>query len=179
MKISVRSAGPLVLLLAPTLGPLPLQAQDWPVLAPGVEVRIDAPVYQGRAMVVRAEGGELELVVPGLAQTVVVPASSVRRLEARIRRTGWQGARRGALWGAPIGVAVGLFGDGVEDADDFWNSSAGLAVAMGLFGAGVGGAIGAVWRGHRWVSVAIPAAPAIGLGPGGRLEVVVRYTPGR
>jgi hypothetical protein len=179
MKISVRTAGLLVLLLAPTLGPLPLQAQDWPVLAPGVEVRIDAPAYQGRAMVVRAEGGELELAVPGLAQTVVVPASSVRRLEARVRRTGWQGARRGALWGAPIGVAAGLFGDPPEDEDGFWNSSAGVAVGMGLVGAGIGAAIGATWAGHRWVRVAVPAASAVGLGPGGRFEVVVRYTPGR
>ncbi len=104
MKIPVCTCSLVTLLLTAIPGATPLPAQDWP--APGAEVRIDAPAYRGQAVVVRAGAQELELVVPGLAQTVVVPSSSVRSLDVRVRRTGWQGARRGAILGGAIGAAV-------------------------------------------------------------------------
>jgi hypothetical protein len=167
-----------LLLVLPVVTTQPLAAQGWPGVFPGAEVRIVSSQYQGQATVVRVHAQSLELVVTGLDGTVVVPAPGVQRLDVRVRRTGWHGARRGAIWGGLIGAAAGAFGDPPEEEDGLWGSSGGVILGTGFIGAGFGAAVGAIFPGKRWVPVAIPGSPVLRLEGSGRITLGGGFTPG-
>jgi hypothetical protein len=109
------------------------------------------------------------VVVERDGQRLVLPRSSVRRLEASqgarpLESRAWRGAKRGFLGGALVGGALAalVLATGSEDESYISNE----AVAVIFFGTGVtagtvlGTAIGAAAPSEQWVPVPLPPAAA-------------------
>jgi hypothetical protein len=120
---------------------------------PGVTLQGDLTALHGDTLFVR---GDLA------ARAVPVPLAQVERIEVRQPRPRLQGMGRGALIGAPIGLAGGyLLGASAEPGADDCADDCGLlktvAAAAGLLsGTVLGGLIGATTPGGRWVEAERP-----------------------
>lgn len=103
------------------------------------------------------------VVVERRGRPVAIPLAQVELLQvSRGRRSAESGARRGALFGALGGLALGVvaFGWGVlteARADEFPGSViADAPITFPLAGAVTGAAVGALSPGERWESVELP-----------------------
>ena len=162
------------------------------VLNPGARVRLDAP----SAGIKRFEGsviatGDTIEVANGDAR-VRVPASAVTRLELSHGKNRTQGAVRGIMWGAGIGLVVGAVTVNAADNSTCYDSrfgrsdctvsSKGEWIAASTVGGALWGALfGALIGRERWDTVALPGARATAtvlprIGPAGTVGLAVTLT---
>jgi len=140
-------------------------------LQPGARVRVSAPgILAGHYVgtILSRSRDTLQLGGPNAAP-VSVPVNRITSLEVSRGKSRLHGAGRGVLWGAPIGLVVGLASaNSLEDCTDFGcgDASSGereayvLASTLGgaLWGAGIGALVGR----ERWEHFAVGARTAFG-----------------
>lgn len=139
----------------------------------GARVRAHAPTLGARfdGVVVGTSGDTLDLVGDGAR--VRLPMAAITTLELHRGHNRGEGAKRGAVWGTAVGVALGgvtaLLAGAVESgcgeaytcSGDSETDAADVAGVIGLSaisGALWGAAIGAIIGRDRWDTMAMPAA---------------------
>jgi hypothetical protein len=137
----------------------PAQAQLTEI-QPGARVRIAAPgIVAGRYVgtVLTRSADTVELGAPGTSP-IKVPIARITSVEVSRGSSRMLGAGRGVMWGAPIGLVIGIVAAAGTDADpycyDYCSTSgsykagivAGSTVAGALWGAGIGAIVGR----ERW-----------------------------
>lgn len=147
-------AGVIVCAMA---GPLSAQADGNPApIAAPIRVTTTGPAARSLVGVpVRSSADTIRIVLSGRADTVALPATSIRRIEElRGRRSNWD---RGALAGALVlGVAGAIAAPLISDAMDDSRTSVGAeAIGVGfaggaLAGAVIGAGVGALSTRDRW-----------------------------
>jgi hypothetical protein len=128
-------------------------------LQPGARVRVTAPgIVAGRYVgtVLSRSGDTLQLGGPNAAP-VTLPMNRITSLEISRGKSRLRGAGRGVLWGAPIGLVIGLATENsLESCGDFGCSDASstergaYVVASVIGGAAWGAGIGALVGRERW-----------------------------
>ena len=162
------------------------------VLNPGARVRLDAPSAGVRHFegTIIATGDTID--VARASARVRVPASAVTRLEVSGGKNRTQGAVRGIMWGAGIGLVVGAVSVNTADnsvcydsrvgRSDCTVSSKGEWIAASAVGGALWGALfGALVGRERWDTVAVPGSHATAamrprIGPVGTLGIAVTLT---
>lgn len=137
----------------------PARAQHSEV-QPGARVRIQAPgIVAGRYVgtVLTRTADTVELGAPGTAP-LKVPFDRITSLEVSRGSSRMLGAGRGVVWGAPIGLVIGIIAAAGTDSDpycfDYCRTSgsykAGIIAGSTLGGALWGAGIGAIVGRERW-----------------------------
>lgn len=171
LEVAVTGGTRLVLCLWLWLVPLVEVGAQGAEVQAGARIRLRAPgVITGRAVgiVVARAADSLTFVREGAAPRTLA-LGSITRLEMSRGKSRALGLRRGAAFGAAIGLVVGAGGYDESSCESFGPCSRGSAAATGAFvgailGAGVGAAIGV----ERWERVALSVgAPALRTGGGG------------
>jgi hypothetical protein len=154
-------------------------------LQPGARVRVAAPgIVANRYVgtILSRSGDTLHLGGPNAAP-VSVPLNRITSLEVSRGKSRLHGAGRGVLWGAPIGLVVGLAtANSLEDCTDFGcgDASSGergayvLASTLGgaLWGAGIGALVGR----ERWEQFDLTSHGAVDYRDGRtRVGVAVKF----
>lgn len=127
---------------------------------PGARVRISAPgIVAGRYVgtVLTRSADTVELGAPGTSP-IKVPLARITSIEVSRGSSRALGAGRGVLWGAPIGLVVGVVAAAGTDSDpycfDYCSTSgsykAGIVAASTVAGALWGAGIGALVGRERW-----------------------------
>ena len=158
MTLGLSACGPLLLIVA--TGPSPGPG----VLNVGTRVRASAPAISAAPLVgtvTKLSSDAIELAVAGRDAPILLPRTSLSRLEVRTGHSRGKGAKRGLMIGALAGAVVG--GVGCRDSGDWdsWMCAAILGGMGGALGAGVGGVVGA---GDHWTPVLIDRVE-LGIGP--------------
>ena len=148
-------------LLALSLPPASIAAQQATPVEPLHIVRVSAPAYEGVGYVSETGPSSMVLLSRGRNDPVVLPYASISELALRLPNTRRQGAIRGAKWGLAGGAAVfvatyalgQVFGDVGAFRDVQWGATGALFV---LSGGAAGAAYGALEPGSRWEPVPAP-----------------------
>ena len=169
---STRVVARIALAVAIPLLSIPVAAQGVP--QEGARVRVTsttAPRSTGVLKSVTADS-VVVLVEPSGARLGIARAN-LRKMEVSEGRSAGLGARKGALWGAAIGLAATAitlvtFGEDQLNegaAPDEQLGTGEFVVASGVVGALWGAGIGAIIRAERWTQMAVaPTASARGIG---------------
>lgn len=137
----------------------PARAQ-YTEVQPGARVRIVAPgIVAGRYVgtVLTRSADSLELGAPGVPP-IKMPFARITSLEVGRGSSRALGAGRGVMWGAPIGLVVGVIAAAGTDSDPYCfdtctrsgSYKAGIIAASTLAGALWGAGIGAIVGRERW-----------------------------
>lgn len=138
---------------------LPARAQ-LTEMQPGVRVRIVAPgIVAGRYVgtVLTRDADTVQLGAPGTAP-VKIPFARITSVEVSRGSSRALGAARGVVWGAPIGLVIGVVAAAGTDEDPYCFDScstsgsykAGIIATSTLAGALWGAGIGAIVGRERW-----------------------------
>jgi hypothetical protein len=140
-------------------------------LQTGAHVQIKAPRLAGRFSVLEITNDTLILRQGAPAPATRVPLHSVKELRIRQDRTPLEGATRGGTLGLLIGGGVGVLAGLAASSGEcrqapgigcvvYDAATAAAPIFMGILGAGagafIGGLVGSVRPGERWVSVSVP-----------------------
>jgi hypothetical protein len=131
-----------------------LLAQDFPP-GGGRQVRVVSPAFDGVGFVREVRADTLSLLVENVAAPILVPIPSITRLDVRRRNTTGEGVLKGTLWGAGIGLSLGLVTAGFSDRAE-GETATGIIVSTALVSTAIGAFWGAIRPGSRWVRVALP-----------------------
>ncbi len=129
-------------------------------IQPGARVRISAPgIVAGRYVgtVLTRSADTVELGAPGTAP-IKVPFARLTSVEVSRGSSRMLGAGRGVMWGAPIGLIIGVVAASGTDGDPYCYDScstsgsykAGIVAASTVAGALWGAGIGAIVGRERW-----------------------------
>ena len=148
--------------------PLPAQLAE---VQPGVKVRIRAPSAVGgqvQGFVATRSRDSLSLST-GQGPLVSLPLAAITSVEVSRGKSRTDGAKRGLLWGVPIGVLV-MMADAPTDesrctsepcTDDLSDAQ---RLAIGVIGGGGGGAgIGALVGRERWQRLEVTPRLSVGV----------------
>jgi hypothetical protein len=152
---------------------------QWIPVQAGDRVRIEAGSVSGLFNVIDMAADTLLLQADNTPSHIRVPLASVQQIARRDKRSGGQGALRGAGLGLLIGGASGAivgFASGDDDPAQWFAFTAeekalALGVVLGAGGALVGGIIGAISPGGRWVRVPLQSAPRVGLSSSAGVQI--------
>lgn len=165
---------PLLLLVAAAAVPCAANAQSdrYPEVLPGARIRVTAPgVLAGRYVgTVLTRDPDTVVVANSAGAQVRVPIASMTSLEVSRGKSRMAGFKRGLIWGAPVGLGLGLASMSVADDTDrgdgqTWGQGEWVAYNV-LGGAMWGGFIGALVGRERWDAYA--RQPHVSLRPVGR-----------
>lgn len=176
---SIRSGFSFLLLFGTASIPCVANAQSarYPEVLPGARVRVTAPgVLAGRYVgTVLTRSSDTIIVANSAGAQVRVPIASMTSLEVSRGKSRMAGFRRGLLWGAPVGLGLGLATMSVADDTDrgdgsTWGQGEWIAYNT-VAGAFWGGVIGALIGRERWDAYAtqprvslMPIGPRFGVG---------------
>jgi hypothetical protein len=122
---------------------------------PGARIRVEAPgIVAGRYVgTVLTRIGDTLTLGAQASQPITLPLARVTSLEVSRGDSRGDGARRGVLWGAPIGLGLGLltigFADSCNGCGDPVGNVGGVALTT-LSGVLWGAAIGAIVGREHW-----------------------------
>lgn len=130
-------------------------------LRPGARARLRAPgALAGEVEgVVLAQRGDTVLLAIRDAAPVPVPLAAITSAAVYRGQDRAAGARKGARWGAGVGLGFGVLNAGFSDctgAHCGTGDKALGAVALTAVGTGVGALVGAAVRAERWQRLAVP-----------------------
>lgn len=137
---------------------LPAQRSE---LRDGARVRLRAPTVFPREVegAIVARHGDTLVFAPRGTTPVRLAADAVTAAAIYRGRSSAVGVRRGALWGAGIGLGLGILSVGFSDCSGKYCDTSYRVMgtlAFGAVGAGIGGVVGARRGGDRWERLAIP-----------------------
>jgi len=156
-------------------GPSVALAQQGPRISRGDRVRVVTTTWGGRASTATVEAVRPDTLVlgrsrPGGRESVVVPLTSIERLEVSVGRksNAGKGALTGAIVGGSLGLILGIAAwAGSDDGDFLQVGPEAVPVSVAFFGGGgaiLGTLIGALSHSDQWSPVPLEDLQ-LGLGP--------------